>query len=317
MTSSPISVNLVPERPALPRGEVTELDMVIEVLARQSGEDARPRPPLHLCLVIDRSGSMEGPKLERAKRSCVAIFERLRDDDLLTVVAFHEAAEIIANACTPTDQVVASIQSLKAGGRTDLSKGWNQGVLELLSYGDERHIRKLILLSDGKANSGETKKTILGRQSKRAADEYGITTATIGIGDEFQEDLLEALAAESGGRFWYAQTARMEEIINAELQESLSVIVDRPLLALDLPSGIEITEAFHRLRRKNSRYRLRPITSGHRFRFAVRLEVNPEHLSAPPTIRAHLYDADTLCCSGEVKLPLVPIEEYLAGLSQN
>ncbi|WP_305039530.1 VWA domain-containing protein, partial [Frankia sp. Cj3] len=88
---------------------------------------------------------------------------------------------------------------MRAGGMTDLSLGWYQGLLELQTHMAPEHRNRIFLLSDGAANRGETKKSSLAATAIRARD-VGITTSTIGIGDDFQEDLLEAIASASGAK---------------------------------------------------------------------------------------------------------------------
>lgn len=190
-----------------------------------------------LCLVIDRSGSMEAQgKLETAKRSCLDIFERIKDDDLFTVVVFDSDAQVVVNPQTPRDQVAGKLESIRPGSLTNLSLGWYQGLLELQSHMTDEHYGRLILLSDGLANEGETKKSALEAVATRARDE-GITTSTIGVGrdSDFQEDLLEAIATASGGRFWYIAESGIDSILEEEFRNALSVVLDRSKVELSLP----------------------------------------------------------------------------------
>jgi Ca-activated chloride channel homolog len=82
------------------------------------------------------------------------------------------------------------ILALEPGGGTDLPKGWYRGLLELQTYATDKHINRLVLLSDGLANAGEQKSSVLGAESNRARGALGITTSTIDIGTDFQEDIL-------------------------------------------------------------------------------------------------------------------------------
>ena len=132
---------------------------------------------------------MHGEKLEQAKKSCVDIYESLNPSDKLTVLAFDDAVVSVVNPQTPQNLIKERIMALKPGGSTNLSKGWYLGLLELQTYTSNKHINRLILLSDGQANAGEQKPSILGEESSRARNEMGITTSTIGIGTDFQEDI--------------------------------------------------------------------------------------------------------------------------------
>src|SRR5947209_7428369 len=205
-----ITLDILTERPVARDDQASEQDIVIQISSESQSEDGTTESrALNLCIVIDRSGSMAGKKLETAKRSCIGVFERLRAIDLFTVIVFDEVSEVIVNPQVPKDGVIRRIQSIDSGGQTDLAQGWRLGLEELQTYKTESYINRLLLLSDGQANQGETKKMVLAKESARAK-ELGITTSTIGIGSGFAEDLLEAIASESGGRFWYIQDRSIE-----------------------------------------------------------------------------------------------------------
>ena len=108
----------------------------------------------------------------------------------------------------------------------------------------ENHNNRLFLLSDGQANEGETKVTTLAQEASKSR-EIGITIS--GIGSDFQEDTLNAMATESGGRFWYIQESRIEDIIDEEFKGALSVVIDRARIELELPAGVTISKELKRL----------------------------------------------------------------------
>jgi Ca-activated chloride channel family protein len=314
MADDKISLDILTERPIVRNDQVSELDMVIEVGSKQAIDSrTEKRKALNLCLVIDRSGSMQGQKLETAKKSCIDIYKRLNEDDLLTVVVFDDDAQSVVNPKTSKDEVIQKLTAINSRGCTNLSLGWYLGLLELQTYKTDNHINKLILLSDGLANRGETKKTVLASESLKARD-LGITTSTIGIGDDFSEEILEALASESGGRFWFIQESSIEDIINEEFKGSLSVIVERPRIQLELPDGVKISKQLNDVRKIGNQYRIRPINGGYLFNFAFRMEFQPTLISYPSTtLKAVLYDGENPIQETEKKVFVKPVEEYVVS----
>ena len=160
------------------------------------------RPPMALALVVDRSGSMRGPKLTAAGACAAWLAERLRPDDRLALVTFDDrvATEVGAEPAG-TGAVARAARRLQAGGSTNLSGGWLRG-RELLEAVDTP-TRRIILLTDGLANHGITDRATL-TDLARGAAVRGVTTTTVGFGDGFDEDLLTAMADAGRGAAHYA-----------------------------------------------------------------------------------------------------------------
>jgi Mg-chelatase subunit ChlD len=312
MDDQAIEIFVLPERPAARNDEVTEFDVAIEVRCRTAESTASSGGAMNLCLVIDGSGSMGTQnKLDAAKRSCLDIFERIKDDDLFTVVVFDSDVQVVVNPQTPRDQVAGKLESIRPGSLTNLSLGWYQGLLELQSHMTDEHYGRLILLSDGLANEGETKKSALEAVAARARDE-GITTSTIGVGrdSDFQEDLLEAIATASGGRFWYIAESGIDSILEEEFRNALSVVLDRPKVELSLPTGVSVSEELNSLRKISRRYGLRPLKGDDIFNFAVRLQIEPTQVVGSQfTLGATLYDSTGTVTSATTDIALAPQAE--------
>ncbi|MPY61099.1 vWA domain-containing protein [Streptomyces spongiae] len=314
MDDLPIEILVLPERPAAREDEVTEFDVAVEVRCRTAEATDRRGGAMNLCLVIDRSGSMAGQdKLEVAKRSCVDIFRRITGDDLFTVVVFDSAVQVVVNPQTPGAQVEEKLKAIRPGGATNLSLGWYQGLLELQSHMTDEHYGRLILLSDGLANEGETKKAALASVASRARDE-GITTSTIGIGGDFQEEILDAIATASGGRFWYISESGIDTILEEEFRSALTVVLDRPKVELILPDGVSVSEELNSLRKTSRGYALRPLKGQDTYNFAVRLQIDPAHVGTPDfTLRARLYDSTREVTSTEQTITLAPQSEVVTS----
>jgi Ca-activated chloride channel homolog len=312
MSIDQLSLEVIAERPVVRNDQISDIDIAIDLLTTKTFGPQSINYAINLCIVIDRSGSMEGEKLEQAKKSCVDIYESLNPSDKLTVLAFDDEVLCVVNPQTPPNLVKERIMALESGGSTNLSKGWYLGLLELQTYTTDKHINRLILLSDGQANQGEQKPSTLGTESSRARNEMGITTSTIGIGTDFQEDILATLAYESGGRFWFVGEDRIEDIIKEEFSGALSVFLERPRIEVNLPPGVTIIRELNNLQKTSDRYRIRPIKANDQFCFALRLRVDPSKVDGSElTISATLLDGTDVVQKTETNLRLGSVEEYV------
>ncbi|MEK7469753.1 MAG: VWA domain-containing protein [Planctomycetota bacterium] len=174
------------------------------------GNDSGPPAPsdetprILLLLVIDRSGSMTGPKMTAAKEAAIASAETLQEGDKVGVVAFDNEAHWVLEptAATARGSVVDAISRLAAGGETHIYAG--------LEMAGERAralkfpVRHIIVMTDGQTRPADFRKLVEGL----AAD--GVTVSTVGIGDELDSGLLANMAQWGRGRFYF--TARSDEI---------------------------------------------------------------------------------------------------------
>ncbi|MBY0437816.1 MAG: VWA domain-containing protein [Burkholderiales bacterium] len=203
-------VILKPLKPALIAG----LAHTVPVLVRVQAPDADPsvvpvRRPYHLSLVIDRSGSMSGNPLQEAVRCSSHIVDRLLPTDVASLVTFDHKATLLAPAQPVGDRraLHRALAGIQCGGNTDLYGGWATGADSLLRDAASASIARIILLTDGNANAGElTEAPQIAERCTHAAAR-GITTSTYGLGRDFNETLMIAMARAGGGNHYYGDTA--------------------------------------------------------------------------------------------------------------
>jgi len=180
-----------------------EITVLLEVGAPEPQTDT-PRNPAAVQVVLDRSGSMTGERLDAAKRALVALVDRLDPSDHFGVVAFDDVAHVVVPAAPVHDkpQLKQTIASIGPGGSTNLSGGLMRGLQEA-KRASAGAGATLLLLSDGHANEGVLDPTQLGAVAAQARTR-SITTSTIGIGLDYDETLLAALAHGGQGGHAFA-----------------------------------------------------------------------------------------------------------------
>ena len=183
------------------------------------------RPPLDLVLVLDKSGSMNGAPIASVKDATAHLLRILGPDDRVAVVAFDSQVELVLDLDShDTDAAIAKVDAIRSGGSTNLSGGWLKAVEILASSKREHALRRVVLLTDGQANIGIIEPDALCTHTASARAQ-GITTSTIGFGDQFDEQLLSAIAdAGAGNDYWCAGPDQAPQIFNDEFEGLASVV---------------------------------------------------------------------------------------------
>ena len=184
-----------------------DVSCMLELLAPPAPAQVARRP-LALSLVIDRSGSMAGPKLDVTRRCAAFLVEHLAPTDQLSIVSFDDEVRLVAPLVPVGDNrvpLLAAIEGIFSGGSTNLSGGWLKGVETLAALDGHAVTRRVLLLTDGQANVGIKDAGKLATMAIASAAD-GIGTTTIGFGDGFSEDLLAGMADGGGGGAYFAET---------------------------------------------------------------------------------------------------------------
>ncbi|MBZ0285269.1 MAG: VWA domain-containing protein [Anaerolineae bacterium] len=199
--------------------------------------DNQRRRPLNLSLVIDRSGSMGGEKIVFTRQSAQFLVQNLGAHDLLSVVLYNENVETLLppENVIHKDAINQRINQIKASGMTNLSGGWLQGCGLVAENIRPDYLNRVILMSDGLANRGITdlnRLVALARQKH----EQNISTTTMGLGSDFNEDLLMAMADAGGGAFYFIESPEVAPIIFEEELRGLLSVVGQNLVVSVEPS---------------------------------------------------------------------------------
>ena len=184
------------------------------------------RPAVNVALVIDTSSSMRGAKIERAKQAAMAVIDRLRPDDVLSAIVYHDGVQVVLPAAKLRDKASAktAIQSIRVDGSTSLFAGISKGIAEARKYLKADRVNRIILLSDGTANVGPDSPGELAELSASLLKE-NIAVTTMGLGLDFNEDLMIQLAIPSHGNHFFVEAADdLVATFRQEFDEIFSVV---------------------------------------------------------------------------------------------
>jgi len=191
---------LIPLRAGLVAGQENIIDVLVRVRAPASPAAAKPPAQKNIAFVIDRSGSMSGPPLEEAKRCVMQIIDSMAPTDCASIIAYNNRVDVVAPLQPVADRAAlkALIGAIGAGGNTALYAGWHAGAQSLDDIAHGTGISRVLLLSDGQANNGLTEPVAIAAQCAAFATR-GVTTSTCGLGHDFNEELISAMAQAGGG----------------------------------------------------------------------------------------------------------------------
>lgn len=203
-TDSRINLTWLFSRSSVPKIVETQIVYAkLDINYNQPGEDFSP-PPNHLCLVLDRSTSMKGERLDSVRENLRQFINALRPIDLISIVVFNDKAEILVAPTTTANKqlLFEKIDSISASGGTEIYKGLKAGI-DLLWQGTvKRYIPNLLLLTDGHTYGDEENCLDLVRR----AIEKNITINALGFGSEWNDKFLDEITGITGGSASYVRT---------------------------------------------------------------------------------------------------------------
>lgn len=191
-------------------------------------ERSTKRPPVNVAFVLDRSGSMAGTKIAMARHAVERAITGLEPQDRFAVITYDQVIEVVAPSQLATEEnkrsAVLALMDVDARGSTDLHGGWTRGADAIRDHLSAEGVNRVLLLTDGLANVGVSDPDTLAHVARdlRAS---GIGTSTFGVGADFNEVLLTAIADAGGGHFYFIEhPQQIPDFITSELGELLEVV---------------------------------------------------------------------------------------------
>lgn len=203
--------------------------------------DGALRRPLNLSLVIDRSGSMAGDKIDYTRQAAQFLVQHLGANDMLSIVLYNDKVETLLapEQVSNKDSVVQLLDRIRVRGTTNLSGGWLEGCNHVATNLSTASLNRVILMSDGLANRGVTDNNTLITMAKQKYGE-GVATTAMGLGKDFNEDLMMEMANAGGGAFYFIESPEVTpEIFKEELSGLLSVVGQN--LTITVTTGDEVS----------------------------------------------------------------------------
>lgn len=239
----PYEHKIIYSRPNLVR--LDESQMLYVILDMQAPVESRrnPSPPLNVCLVLDRSTSMKGEKMDVVKSAAVQILRNLRPQDILSVVTFSDRAQVVIPASYHQDRsrLEARIQMIQPSGGTEIFQGLEAGTKEVMRSHDAKRVNHIILLTDGQTYGDEQKCLELATK----LNERNIGISAMGIGEEWNDIFLDVLATRTGGSSAYiADPQDIKKLLLEKFDALAQTYAENVVLDTQELDGIKLSYAF-------------------------------------------------------------------------
>lgn len=216
----------------------------IEALKHEGGD----RPPLNVSVVIDRSGSMSGDKIEHAKAAARRLVNVLGPKDRISIVSYGSDVTVDFPSQPVTEsgrmELFRAINDISVGGGTNLSGGFQRGYSEVGKWKNPEAVSRLILMSDGHANVGITNTQQLVRLSTTALQSR-VSVSTIGVGLDYNEDLMTQMANQGAGNYYFVDRAdTIVSIFESELKGLAGTVARNTSVVLKLGKGVRLVDLY-------------------------------------------------------------------------
>ena len=247
-TNGPVSFSGQLDRSAVQVGGdgLVRMELVLGAAEPPQSTPA-PRTATDLIVILDRSGSMDGDKITHARGAIRELVSQLRDQDRFALISYSDAAQVTIplTAATPAvrDRWLATVNAITPEGGTDMSAGLDLALATLAAPPGRRGAARIILISDGLANQGDSSQEGLVARAQRAArSEYTLTA--VGVGEDFNEYLMTALADAGSGNYYYVQNATdLGNVFAREFGAARATVASAVAVEIAPAAGVNVVDA--------------------------------------------------------------------------
>jgi len=241
-----LAVEVIPSREATMANGPAREQFLVELTAAgvpvMGGFGSSTRTPLNLCLVIDRSGSMEGPPLDYVKQACSYVVDMLGPNDVLSIVTFEESVDVLMppQRVTNKQPIKDGIQRLMPGNTTNLYDGLSLAAQQVGGITDPNRATRLVVLTDGDPTAGIKDFSALVNHAGEIK-QRGITCTFLGFGPDYNEELLASMAKRAGGNYYYIPSPEMiPEVFRLELDKLMTSVARNLKLELKVARWVTL-----------------------------------------------------------------------------
>jgi Ca-activated chloride channel family protein len=217
--------------------------LLAEFSPKKEFSEATSLAPLNLCLALDCSTSMNGPKLDTVKAAAIQLIRKLKPQDIFSVVSFSDRAEVVIPASRQDSalKMESRIQRLQASGGTEILQALQASLKEVRRFKNPKNINHIILLTDGQTYGDEAASYEL---AKTAKDE-NIGISGLGIGNGWNDTFLDKLASLTGGHtLLVSQPGDIERLLTEKFANLSQTFAENVSFEYEIPAGVEIVYAF-------------------------------------------------------------------------
>jgi Ca-activated chloride channel family protein len=223
-------------------GGIAYLQLTVKTPA---GTKETSRRPVNLAVVIDRSGSMsDQKKMDFAKRAFATLIDQLKPDDIVSLVVYDDVVDVLRRAKkvgSDRSEIRRMLDEISPRGSTNLGGGLMEGLRQAERYAGKEYVNRVVLLSDGLANVGVTDPGELQRTARRYRSR-SISVSTMGVGLDYNENLMMALSESGGGNYYFIEhPSSLASIVRKELDMTSSVAAQNASISITLGDHVSFS----------------------------------------------------------------------------
>lgn len=242
-SDDPVKIDIIYSRSAL--ATIQEVQMVYALLEFSAVPKylAIENPPLNVCLVLDRSTSMQGVRMDTVKTAAIELIRQLKPTDRLSIIMFSDRAEILLPSRQQPERglIETQIQMMRAGGGTEIFQGLQAGFTEVTRNLARSFINHMILITDGQTY-GDTEECL--KLADKAAAQ-GVRITGLGIGTEWNDVFMDDLTARTGGSsFYISRAGDIRSFLHEKFDSLNQIYAERVALTLEPSPGVQISSAY-------------------------------------------------------------------------